>query len=110
MFLGALMDWHSPSPPTNETIANAKCLQQAKAHIITIVKSGGAILGHRALQLDGIEPWLFRGAKHHHNSYVQRGIELVRPQTREDDSLPVITVWGYNVPTILAERKWGRKK
>ena len=100
------MDWHDKKPPTFDSIAAARCLAQGHAHIKVITKSGGAILGHRPLELDLIKPWEFRGAMFHVNSYVYRGLKLLRPQEPSDRSLPVLDTWGYRVPTIIAEERF----
>jgi hypothetical protein len=100
------MDWHDEKPPTFDGIAGAKCLDQGNAHIKVITESGGAILGHRPLELDHIEPCEFRGAMFHVNSYVLRGLKLLRPQEPSDRSLPVLDTWGYGVPAIIAEKRF----
>ena len=56
------MDWSAYAPPNENRIAGAKCIEQGGALIKTILENGGKILGYRSLELDGIEPWTFRGA------------------------------------------------
>lgn len=106
LFLAGVMDWHGEKPPTFDSIAGAECLAQGHAHLKVITESGGAILGHRPLELDHIEPWEFRGAMFHVNSYVSKGFKLLRPQEPSDRALPVLDTWGYEVPTILAEKRF----
>lgn len=103
-FLGAVLDWHSDSLPTSESIAGARCLAQGQAHLKSITETGGSILGHRPLELDDIEPWEFRGASFYLNSNVQRGLEPIRAQRPEDGDLPIFTTWGYRVPVSVAEK------
>jgi len=103
-FLAAVMDWHGDKPPTADSIAGAKCLAQGKAHLKSITETGGSILGYRPLALDNIEPWEFRGAEFHVNSYVHKGLQPLRPQQPEDNCLPVLSIWGYHVPMVIAER------
>ena len=109
MFLARLLDWHDGAPPTSSSIAGAGCLEQAKAHLKTITETGGCILGHRSLELDGIQPWEFRGAQFHFNSNVHRGLLPVRAQRPADRCLPVLGTWGYSVPVVLAESRWVTK-
>jgi hypothetical protein len=103
MFLAAVLDWHARKPPTAESIAGAPCLNQAQAHLKTIIETGGCILGHRPLELDDIEPWEFRGAVHHRNSFVYKGLQPIRPQRPADGHLPVLSTWGFLVPLTIAE-------
>ena len=53
-FIGALLDWVGDAPPTAEAIAGAPVLEVGNAHIRTIGFDGGAILGERPLDADGI--------------------------------------------------------
>jgi hypothetical protein len=102
-FLAAVLDWHGEVPPTSEAIAGAKCLDQGQAHLKTITETGGCILGHRPLEQDHIEPWEFRGAGFHVNSFVHKGMQPLRPQQPADKCLPVLSTWGYHVPVVIAE-------
>ena len=105
-FLAAVLDWHSDHPPSFDSIAGAKCLNQGQAHLKVITESGGCILGHRPLELDDIKPREFRGAEFHVNSHVYRGLQPIRPQEPKDNSLPVLSTWGYRVPVIIAEARF----
>lgn len=109
-FLAGVLDWHSTVAPTSDSIAGARCLDQGHAHIRAITRTGAEILGFRAIEADGIEPWLFRGAEFWKNSQVTRGFVPVRPQTAADDDLPVLSTWGYNVPCVIAEARFVSKK
>jgi hypothetical protein len=53
-FVAGLMDWVSREPPTAEAIAGRGVLDQGHAHIKTILHTGGAILGFRDLDEDGL--------------------------------------------------------
>jgi hypothetical protein len=103
MFLAGLMDWYSDLRPNHESIAGANCIEQGAAHIKTILENGRSILGHRPLELDGIEPWIFRDAEGWKNSCVQYGFNPIRQQRSTDDGLPVFSTWGYSVISRLAE-------
>jgi hypothetical protein len=105
-FLAGVLDWHGDSLPTAESIAGAKCFDQGNVHLKAITETGGCILGHRPLELDGIEPWEFRRFAFHANSSVQIGNEPVRAQRREDTHLPVLTGWGFRVPITLVEMRF----
>lgn len=109
-FLAGVLDWHSTSIPTSESIAGACCIEQGRAHIRAITLTGGEILGCRDLINDDIEPWLFRGAEYWRNSQVFRGLVPVRSQTPEDVDLPVLSSWGYNVACDIAEIQIVRRK
>ena len=108
-FLAGILDWHADVPPTAETIAGATCLDQGNAHLKVITESGGCILGHRPLESDNIEPWEFRGAEFHVNSYMFKGLRPVRPQGPADKRLPVLSTWGYHVPALIAEAHYSKK-
>jgi hypothetical protein len=109
LFLAGVLDWHSPKLPTAESIAAAVCLRQGQAHIKAITETGGEILGIRELAIDGIEPWLFRGAHGWLNSQVYRGVQPVRPQRPTDNRLPVLSTWGYDVARVIAEARYVKK-
>lgn len=106
IFLAGVLDWHGSSPPDFDSIAGAGCFDQGKAHIVTITDTGGCVLGHRPLELDGIEAWTFRGAEFWRNSMVYCGTRPIRPQTPEDDTLPVASGWGRAVAWIRCEHKY----
>jgi hypothetical protein len=103
MFLAAVLDWHADVPPTSEAIEGARCLKQGEAHLKAITQTGGRVLGHRPLELDNIEPWEFRGAESHVNSYLYKGLQPLRPQQPADECLPVLSTWGFRMPVVLAE-------
>ena len=106
LFLAALLDWHGPTKPSRESIAGAACIKQSQLHICAVLRTGGAILGHRPLDAEGIEPWLFRGSEYHANSVVLRGLTPLRTQRPTDRDLPVLCTSGYGVLTLLAERRF----
>ena len=54
IFLAGLMDWSGDEPPTAQAIAGCKLLEQGRAHVAAITDTGGKILGHRDLELDGL--------------------------------------------------------
>lgn len=105
-FLAAILDWQSAGLPTVESIAGARCLDQGSAHIKVITTTGGCVLGFRELSLDGVEPWLFREFDSWINSRVLHGAIPIRPQTPEDESLPVLSTFGFNVPRLIAEKRF----
>jgi hypothetical protein len=105
-FLAAVLDWHSAEPPTPEAIALAPCVTQGHVHLKAITETGGSILGYRALDADGIQPWLFRGAHGWQNSNVQLGFIPVRPQQPEDRDLPVFSTWGFDVAARIADARF----
>jgi hypothetical protein len=52
----ALLDWSGDEPPTSDALAGRAALIQAKSRFETISNTGGAVLGLRPLDLDGIVP------------------------------------------------------
>ncbi len=54
-FVAGLLDWVGTAPPTPETIAEARPFAVGIARIEAISEGGGAIIGERPLELDGIE-------------------------------------------------------
>jgi hypothetical protein len=55
-FVGAILDWVGVAPPSSDAIAGSAVLAAGNAHVRLISFGGGAILGERPLELDGIEP------------------------------------------------------
>lgn len=103
-FLAAVLDWHSSAPPSYEAIAGAKCLDQGCVHLKAVTETGGSILGRRPLELDGIEPWLFRQTAFYKNSWLLKGLQPLRPQEPADVRYPVFSTWGYPMPAVIAEK------
>jgi len=99
-FLGALLNWRGERQPDYESIARAPALEQGVMHIMAITQTGGAVLGNRPLQLDGVEPWVFG-----HGNDVQRGFTVLRRRSQADRNLPSLSWWGYDVIQILANKK-----
>ncbi len=48
------MDWIGVEPPTYDSLAGGAVVAQAKAHFEAITNTGGAVLGLRPLELDGL--------------------------------------------------------
>jgi hypothetical protein len=103
LLLAGLLDWVGTSAPTAESIAGAKCIAQGQMHYRSIVVTGGAIQGFRPLELDGIEPWVFRGGNGWRGSQVYKGLSPIRNQTPDDDHLPLLSGWGLQVIQVLAD-------
>ena len=53
-FVAGLMDWLGAAPPDADAIAGWSVVAQGKTRIEAITKTGGAVLGHRPLELDAI--------------------------------------------------------
>ncbi len=104
-FLAGLLDWVGTQLPTGEAIAGKKILEQGHAHIKAITETGGVVLGHRSLDVDGIAPGLFLSESPGPDCLLQRGFEQLRPATRrEQRELDVLGTWGYKVIQVLAEK------
>lgn len=104
IFFAGLMDWSEEQPPTAKDLSGSRLLAQGSGHIKLITESGGAILGHRPLDADGITGlreathkaggtvWLFEGARR------------LRPATREEAATgPWLSGWGFRFIRSLAE-------
>ncbi len=104
MFLAGLLDWSSASAPTPLTIAGRRVLEQGAVHLKALTENGGAILGNRPLELDGIEPAWFLDSSPGNNCMLMKGYEVMRAATLEEQArLPVFSTWGYRVIVGLAE-------
>ena len=100
-FFGALMDWRRPAAPTFDDLGGARSLEQGAMHIHSITRIGRAVVGHRPLELDGVQPWLFVNG-----NAVQKGYERVRAWRPSDTAdLPAFTWWGWNVIWLLANKR-----
>jgi hypothetical protein len=107
MFLAGLMDWESERPPTAEAIAGHGLLEQGWAHVLTIQRTGGQVLGERPLALDGIRG--LRKVTHRAGGTVMlyEGAAPLRPASREEAAtLPVLETWGYGFIAKLAEHRF----
>jgi hypothetical protein len=103
VFFAGLMDWVADDPPTAETIAGARLLEQGTAHVKTIRRNGQFVLGRRDLAADGIVG-LLEVTHRGRGAYVYEGPRRLRRATREEAaSLPVMGTWGFRVITVLAE-------
>ena len=53
-FVAGLMDWIGGAPPDPEALAGGTVVAQGKTRVEAITNTGGAILGLRPLELDGL--------------------------------------------------------
>lgn len=105
LFLAGLMDWTGPNPPTGDDLAGRKTITQGEASFRTILDTGGAILGHRPLELDRLEPDLFLSQGGRKGAWVQKGLDWLYPASDEEWlELDAITTWGRLVIQVVAER------
>jgi hypothetical protein len=106
-FLAGLLDWTSNQPPTADSIAGARLADQDQAHIRTIQRTGGLILGHRPLQADGLRPhrWVsVPGPTPETVRYLYQGYTRLRQATPEEcASLGALGAWGPNYILRRAE-------
>ena len=56
LFLAGLLGWLGDRPPTLEDIAHRPVVATGLLHVKSVAACGGAILGHRPLDADGIQP------------------------------------------------------
>jgi hypothetical protein len=108
IFLAGLIDWVGSSLPTSESIAGRKVLEQGSVHVKTIRECDGLVLGHRSLELDGIEPALMLDQSPGKGCRVQKGFELLgRATKKQQETLPVYGGWGFRVIKGYAEDHFG---
>lgn len=122
IFLGCVLDWSSDRPPTSESLAGAGILVRhvvplalphrkpdatpdatpvaGEMHIKAIADCGSGIAGHRGLELDDIEVPVFRTA--HFGGDVVRGAEFMRKATSDDEHLPILSGWGFQLARTMA--------
>jgi hypothetical protein len=104
MFFAALMDWIGDREPQGDDLAGSHVVAQGVAHIKTIQETGGMVLGHRDLSLDGVRG--LRVVTHRAGGavYVYEGPHRLRPASREEAAqLPTMSTWGYMYIRYLAE-------
>jgi hypothetical protein len=105
LFLAGVLEWSGEVPPTSASIAGARTLGQGQAHIVTIQRSGGQILGNRPLELDGIQADLFLGSAAGPDVLLQRGLDVIgRASADQKKTIPVLSTWGFGVPRVIASR------
>jgi hypothetical protein len=86
-FLAGLMDWVDTQPPSAESIAGHQVIDQAISHVNMI---DGDILGHRNLEEDNLEPflWLGEAVANHYNPNkrpdLMRGLVVLREATKAE--------------------------
>lgn len=103
-FLAGLLDWFGSVPPSESAISGRRTLIQGQAHVLTIQKSGGFILGYRPLASDGIEPALLLSHAAGPGVLLQRGFSVLRPASEQErTSLPVFFTFGYAAMARRAE-------
>jgi hypothetical protein len=107
IFLAAVMDWVGEAQPTEDDLAGSSVIEQGKAHVKIIQRTGGVILGCRRLHLDaitGLREVTHRGGG---TVYLYEGATRLRAATREEAaSLPVLSTWGLDVIRIVAEQRF----
>ncbi len=110
LFLAGLLDWHAMQLPTVESIAGSALLRQGLAHIQTVAWNNGAILGHRPLEADGLEPFLELSEWPHPGCKLLKGFDTLRQATlRERKTLYVQSGWGNEFIKLLAEEYFVEK-
>ena len=111
IFLAGLMDWSGYEPPTAQSIAGCKLLEQGRAHVTAITDTGSKILGQRDLGLDGLSGLLQVSHRGGGTVWLYEGGKRLRAATRqEQQTLPVMSVWGRRVIVLLAERHLLRRE
>lgn len=103
-FWAGLMDWCGDRPPDEADLEGiADIVHHGEAHILTITRSGGEILGHRALELDHVEP------RHADGGHLYCGYRRLRPATDVERKLygRFGNTLGFGFLRVVAEKRWG---
>ncbi|GAB2942827.1 immunity 26/phosphotriesterase HocA family protein [Hymenobacter coalescens] len=125
-FYAGLMDWVGDAPPTHESIAGSRIIEQGLAHIKTITSRNALILGCRPFELDSLElPFTVECSCWSPGTVVMQGYRAVRYSRREEhpglpspvaansarpaEALPVQSTWGYSVIYGRAEKHFGAR-
>lgn len=106
-FLGALLDWSGDHPPTENDIAGCQPVVMGNAHIRVILEGAhdGMILGHRPLELDNIEPPIYRSMT---ESALHKGyVKLREAPFEEVKNYPYMSSLGYMYLNGRAEKLFG---
>lgn len=95
-FFGGVLNWLGDAPPTADAIAGHTVLEHGVMHIRAVTRTGGAILGHRGLDLDDIESPVLLSAVGGPDVKVLHGARTIR-SARPDElrKYPVLACWGY---------------
>jgi len=100
------MQWHGAEKPSAASIAGAGIAAQGLMHILSVTTTGGAILGSRPLEADGVEPLLA-----YSQGMICRGLDPVRKWTPDDGQrIPSLATWGYDVIQIRANMLFGSQR
>jgi hypothetical protein len=107
-FSAGLMGWSGDHPPTSADLEGVTdVVHEGDAHILAITSTGGEILGHRPLGLEGIEPQICVDVRDRSASLFC-GFRRLRPATDDERrELPQQGVLGFKVLEYLAEQMWG---
>lgn len=109
-FFGGLLNWVGSAPPTSQTIARASLLDVGIMHIKAILSTGGEILGNRPLELDDVTVPTLLSAMGGPDTLFLQGIVSLRPAKRDEwGSLPVLSYWGFDFISQLAEARFPLK-
>jgi hypothetical protein len=102
-----LLDWCEADPPTADAIGGSAVLTYGEAHIKTVRETGGMLLGHRPLDVDGgldtllggrdlraCDVWGYKSIENYAHEYFgrhfpehpARATDRPAPLQRDDDS------------------------
>jgi hypothetical protein len=104
--MAGLLDWCSDEAPTSINIAGHLVLRQGAAHIKTIMRTGGQIIGHRPLEADAIELAPVRHCVGPRNTFaVVRGSVILRLE-KPDDYKQIASLPGWGPEYIRAAAEY----
>lgn len=102
-FFGGLHRWSSQTPPDARMGFGSEFVAFGVMHIQAILATGGAILGERPLEADGIELPYLLSAHGGPGTMLLRGALPVRRARKEEwGTIPVLGFWGYDYIAELA--------
>lgn len=102
-FFGGLHHWRGSQPPTRDTRLGSDFVAFGVMHIKAITTTGGAILGERPLEADGIELPILLSAIGGPGTMILRGADPMRPAERDEwGKHPVLGYWGFDYIAEIA--------
>lgn len=107
-FLAGLMNWVGDNIPKEEDLKDSQTLDQGVAHINSIYETAhnGMILGMRNLELDNIEPYMFRSQIGYQKGIckLMKGLIELRAITKKEwAQFNTLGIWGTDFIKQIAE-------
>jgi hypothetical protein len=105
LFICGLMNWSGPNLPVEEELKNCEVIAHGQAHIKSISKNNGEILGKLNWENSKLEVPLSLSESPGRNCRLQRGYELLGIATpQQQKELNVFATWGLRAIVVRAEK------